>query len=77
MANTYFVVFNEAEGTGTQELGRKAGKEGKTLAPLKIARVVKMEAESVKDAQEAVATLYPGNATTTPVVVAEAAWKTS
>lgn len=77
MANTYFVVFNESEETAPQELGRKAGKEGKTLASVKVARFVKMEAESVADAQAAVATLFPGNATTTPVVVTEAAWKTS
>jgi hypothetical protein len=77
MANTYYVVFNEAEASATQELNRKAGKEGKTLEPVKSARFVKMEAESVKDAQEAVATLFPGNSTTTPVVVTAAAWKTS
>ena len=77
MAAEYYAVINEAEGTGTQELNRKAGKEGKTLGTLKVARFVKMEAENVKDAQEAVATLFPGNSTTTPVVVAEAAWKTS
>jgi hypothetical protein len=77
MANTYFVVFNDQIEGATEELNRKAGKEGKTLAAVKTARFVKMEAESVKDAQEAVATLFPGNASGTPIVVTEAAWKTS
>jgi hypothetical protein len=77
MAAEYYAVINEAEGTTTEAPGRKAGKEGKTLGTLKVARFVKMEAENVKDAQEAVATLYPGLSTGTPVVVAIAAWKTS
>lgn len=71
------MVFNEQEEAGPGAIERKAGKEGKTLGPVKIARVVKMEAESVKDAQEAVAALFPGNATGTPAVVAEAAYKFS
>jgi hypothetical protein len=77
MASTFFVVFNAQEESGSQELNRKAAKEGKTLEPVQVARFVKMEAESVADAQNAVRALYPGNAATTPVVVAEAAWKTS
>lgn len=77
MTAEYYAVFNEAEGTGPQEIGRKAGKEGETLGTLKVARFVKLKAENVKDAQESVATLFPGNSTTTPVIVAVAAWKTS
>lgn len=77
MAATYYVVFNEQEEQGPAPLERKAGKEGKTLGPVKVARFVEMEAENVKDAQEAVATLFPANATSTPVVVALASWKTS
>ncbi len=77
MAENFFVVFNEEETLGSQPLGRTAGKEGKTIEPLKTAKFVKMAAENVADAQAAVAVLYPSDTGSLPVVVKEAAWKTS
>jgi hypothetical protein len=76
MAN-YFVVYDEQEQGGDAADERKY-KSAKLLGEAaKVARVIKMEAGSVAEAQEAVRNLFPGNAAGTPVVVAEAQWKTS
>lgn len=76
MAN-FFVVFDEQEQGGDASDERKY-KSAKLLGePAKVARFTKMEAGSVAEAQEAVRNLFPGNAATTPVVVAEGSWKTS
>ena len=77
MANTYFAVFGQETNVASEAVERKAGKEGKTLEPVKRAKFIKLEAESVADAQNALYALYGGEITTTPVVVTEAAWKTS
>lgn len=75
MAN-FYVVENEQAVGGTEEVGRKF-KSATTLERPKAARVVKMEAGSVAEAQEAYAALYPGNSTGTPAVIAESAYKFS
>jgi hypothetical protein len=38
---------------------------------------IKLEAASIKEAQQAITHFYSGRETTTPVVIAEAQWKTS
>lgn len=75
MASTFFAVFNAETNSSPEELGKKAGKEGKTLDYVKSAKFVKLEAESVADAQAAVKTLFGSDST--PVVVTEAQWKES
>jgi hypothetical protein len=75
----YQVVFNRASGgQGTVGDERKFQK-GKLLATsgVEIARVVKLEAESVKEAQEIVREAYPDLSTGTPVVITEAQYKES
>ena len=76
MAN-FFVVY-DAQEQGGDANDVRTYKSAKVLgeAP-QIARFIKMEAGSVAEAQEAVRNLFPGNAAGLPVVVAEAAWKTS
>jgi|HubBroStandDraft_2_1064218.scaffolds.fasta_scaffold130992_2 hypothetical protein len=76
MAN-FYVVYDEQEQGGDANDERKY-KSAKLLGEAaKIARFTKLEAGSVAEAQEAVRNLFPGNAAGLPVVVAEAAWKTS
>lgn len=75
MAN-FFTVFNTQTDQASEEAERKF-KSAKILEQPKRAVFVKIEAGSVAEAQEAVRSLYPGNSTGTPVVVAEAAWKES
>jgi hypothetical protein len=72
----FFVVENSGEAGGSAPIPREF-KSAKTLEAPKLAKWVKMEAGSVAEAQEAWANMFPGNSTGTPVVVAEAAWKTS
>jgi hypothetical protein len=75
----YQVVFNrQSAGQGTVGDERKFQK-GKILAAsgVEAARVVKLEAESVKEAQEIVREAYPDMSTGTPVVITEAAYKES
>lgn len=75
MANYYVVENEQAGGTG-EEVGRTF-KNVKTLERPKTARVVKLEAGSVAEAQEGFAALYPGNSTGTPAVITEAQYKFS
>jgi hypothetical protein len=75
MAN-FFAVINSQANQGSEEAERKF-KSAKILEQPKEARFVKMEAGSIAEAQEALRVLYPGNASGTPVVVAESAWKES
>lgn len=72
----YFVVFDE-EGAGERlEVGTEF--EGaKTLDFPKVARVLKVEASTIAAAQQLIGRVAPGDVTSTPVCVAESAWKTS
>ena len=78
----YFAVFGrQSESMGTPNAETKF-KKGKLLpqnerALIDIARTVKLEAESVAEAQEIVKEAFPGQNTGTAVVVTEAAWKES
>lgn len=72
----YYVVDNE-QAAGTGEAVPREFKSVKTLERPKTARVVKLEAGSVAEAQEGYAALYPGNSTGTPAVITEAAYKFS
>lgn len=72
----FFTVINTQTDQASEEASRKF-KSATILEQPKIARFVKMEASTIAEAQEAVANLYPGNSSGLPVVVAEAAWKTS
>lgn len=78
MANAYYAVFNRQDETrGTPNDKRKAGKEGEITGNVEIARVVKLAAESVADAQETVRLLFPSNSSGTPVIITEAQYKES
>jgi hypothetical protein len=73
----YFVIYDrQSAGKGNPGDERKFQK-GKILSEQETARVVKVEAESVKEAQEISREAFPANGSTTPVVIAEAAYKES
>lgn len=72
----YFIVENE-QAAGTGEEVPRTYKNVKTLERPKTARVVKVEAGSVAEAQEGFAQLYPGNSSGTPAVITAAQYKTS
>ncbi len=76
MAETYFVVDQASAANGTTPVPMEALK-AKTLERPQRAFFVKMEAENVKEAQEAYAQMFPGNSNGTPVVVTSAQWKSS
>ncbi len=83
MAEKYFVIFDRQ----TQSMGAPNAEttfltEGK-LVPQnersnpEICRVVRLDAASVKEAQEGIAKLFPGQNTSTPVVVTTTQYKES
>lgn len=72
----YYVVDNEQSVGGGEPVPREF-KSVKTLERPKTARVVKLEAGSVAEAQEGYAALYPGNSTSLPAVITEAQYKFS
>jgi hypothetical protein len=77
MANEYVAVWDrQALPAATAEVGLKAGKEGEVTGAQVTARYVKLNAESVADAQTTVRALF-GGSTDIPVIVAIAAWKES
>lgn len=75
----YYVVF----GQKPSNVHRDAPPEPKFTASAKVldapqlASFARVEAGSVKEAQQLVTHFYSGRETTTPVIVAESAWKTS
>ncbi len=79
MPEKYFAVF------GVQSLGGHGGiasptttwESAKLLEDPKAARVCKVEAENVAEAQQAVAHFFAGMVPKTTVVVTEAQWKES
>lgn len=86
MATVYFAVFDRRE----QEAGQVSEQtwEKAKLLPAKVtapkssggiedACILRLEAESVKEAQEAVEHFYSGLISSTPVIVTEAAFKES
>ena len=74
MAN-FFVVFNQQETLDPP--GRTGIGTAKTLGPVTTASFCKVEATAVADAQEQAQKMFPGRVNTTPIVVTEAAWKSS
>jgi hypothetical protein len=78
LANYYSVFSRGSAGQGFVGDERKFQK-GKLLANAGVERamVVKLEAESVKEAQEIVREAYPDLSTGTPVVITEAQYKES
>lgn len=75
MAN-FFVVFGEQQAGERLQIGSE-WESAKTLDYPKKANVLKVEAASVAAAQQFVKHLMQGSVSSTPVVVAEAAWKES
>ena len=71
----FHVVFNEQSQGERLPIPTK-WENVTTVDNPKSARVVELEASSIAEAQKAVGALY-GSSATTPVVVADAAWKTS
>lgn len=75
---TYFVVFNQTGNNPSVPSAPSAIWEGVTLLDHSYtAKYIKLEAGSLKEAQQAITHFYPGSETTTPVVVTEAQWKES
>lgn len=75
----YYAVFNRSSaGQGFVGDERKFQK-GKMLSAsgAEVARVAKLEAESVAEAQQIIREAYPDLSTGTPVIVTEAAFKES
>lgn len=73
---TYFVVFmREVEDAAVPPEPKFEG--GEVLANPQDARVVKVSAESVGEAQRLVEHYFPGEITTLPVVVTETQFKES
>lgn len=72
----YYVVFGQ---TGkNQSTPSSSTWEGVTLLDhAHRASYIKLEAASIKEAQQAITHFYSGRETTTPVVVSEAQWKES
>lgn len=76
MANFYAVIDTQTA-QANEEFKRQFKNVIVTEQP-KIARVVKTEgATTVAEVQEAMTALYPGLSTGTPVIITEAAYKTS
>jgi hypothetical protein len=76
----YYAVFDRAsagQGFVGDERKFKAGKILGAISPVEVARVVKLEAETVKEAQEIVREAYPDLSSGTPVIITEAAYKES
>jgi hypothetical protein len=76
MANYFVVLPFGIRESSDAEVGRQATTTGKPLEACIDAKVVKVEAASVADAQT-VARICYGGAKTTPIVVTEAQWKES
>lgn len=80
MAANYYVVFNRKAYPSDAKAGTAPIASSEVFPPgLESAVYVKIEspAGTVAQAQEIARTAYPGLTTQTPVVVTEAAWKTS
>lgn len=88
MATKYFAIFDRQKATNSGTLPESKPTEkslvlpAQTTAPvssgqLESAHILKIEAESVAEAQQAVTALFPGRVTNTPVIVTEAAFKES
>ena len=75
MAN-YYAVFDEQRSGLAIEPGTKY-KSAATLDNVMVAKVLKLEAGSIAEAQKAVQFLLPGDEPKTTVVVEESAWKES
>lgn len=82
MANFYAVFDRQRQGAseGSSEKEFKSAKLLPQAPPhfnVEVARVVKLEAGSVAEAQEAIANWFPGQNSGTPVIITEAAYKES
>jgi hypothetical protein len=74
----YYVVFNQTGKNPSPPVAPSGTWEGVTLLDHSYrAAYIKLEAGSIKEAQQAITHFYPGRETTTPVVVTEAQWKES
>ncbi len=71
--SNFFVVFNQGS-TGPEPTGQTVGTT-KVAGGVKHAKFVKVSGTAVKDVQELVKQTY--GTTDTPIVVTEAAWKSS
>jgi hypothetical protein len=75
LSEIYFAVFmREFEAPPPVEA---VFEKSKVLAAPQDARIVKLEAESVAEAQRTIEHFYPGELVTTPVIVTEAQFKES
>ncbi len=83
MANKYFVIFDrQVQSMGAPNAATKWGTEGELIpqnerSNPEIARVVRLDAASVAEAQEGIRTLFPGQSTGTAVVVTTTQYKES